>query len=301
MNDTVTCDELKTRIGKGAVVVDVMTPEDYATGHIAGAKNACIYEMVFLDRIAEFAPDRETELVVYDATGSTRAAEVARERLLLAGYGNVCVLSGGLSAWCAAALPLETGEGVVAAKPVLQDGFYRIDTENSRLEWIGRNLGKRHYGSIGVQQGELFFADGRLTSGSIVLDMKTIANTDLQDKTWRDMLNRHLKSDDFFAVERFPTASFTLTVWEAQEGAPPEAPNGVAAGNLTLRDVTRPISFPAIVAPQTDGSIKAHAAFDIDRTLWNACYGSCRLFERLGMHLVHDMVSLELFVVARRE
>lgn len=300
MNITISCKDLKERLTAGALAVDVMTPEDYAACHLSGAKNACIYEMVFLDRIAECVPDRNSELVVYDTTGTTRAAEVARERLLQAGYVNVSILKGGLSAWRDAGLPVEMGEGTIVAEPVLQDGAYRIDAENSRLEWIGRSLNNRHYGRIAVQRGELFIAGGRMSSGSIVFDMNTIENLDLQDPTWRDMLIRHLKSDDFFAVERFPTASFTLTGWEAQEGASPEAPNGIVAGDLSVRDVTRSISFPAIVAPQQDGSIKAHAAFDIDRTLWNVCYGSCRLFERLGMHLVHDIITLELFVLARQ-
>lgn len=300
MNVTISCEELKERLAAGALAVDVMTPEDYAACHLSGAKNACIYEMIFLDRVAECVPDRNSELVVYDATGTTRAAEVARERLLQAGYVNVSILKGGLSAWRDAGLPVEMGEGTIVAEPVLQDGAYRIDAENSRLEWIGRSLNNRHYGRIAVQRGELLIAGGRLSSGSIVFDMNTIENLDLQDPTWRDMLIRHLKSDDFFAVERFPTASFTLTGWEVQEGASPEAPNGIVAGDLSIRDVTRPISFPAIVAPQQDGSIKAHAAFDIDRTLWNVCYGSCRLFERLGMHLVHDIITLELFVLARQ-
>ena len=68
------------------------------------------------------------------------------------------------------------------------------------------------------------------------------------------------RNDDFFAVKRFPTASFRLTGWEVQEGASPEAPNGIDTGNLTIRDVSRPISFPAIVAPQTDGGVKAHSS-----------------------------------------
>jgi hypothetical protein len=76
-------------------------------------------------------------------------------------------------------------------------------------------------------------------------------------------------------------------------------PNGHVTGNLTIRDVTRPITFPAVISAQGDGSIKAHAAFDLDRTLWNICYGSGKLYERLGMHLVHDLISLELFLVAR--
>jgi hypothetical protein len=53
------------------------------------------------------------------------------------------------------------------------------------------------------------------------------------------------------------------------------------------------------MSQEDDGSIKAHAALDIDRTFWNVRYGSGKLYERLGMHLVHDLISLELFVVAR--
>lgn len=298
MNAIVSCSEVIRRIDAGAVVIDVMTPEEYAIRHLAGAQNACIYEMVFLDHMAEHVPDRNTELIVYDATGTTRSAELARERLLQAGYTHVSVLAGGLAAWCAAGLPVE-GNELICVEPALRDGSYRIDVEKSTLEWVGRNLNKRHSGSIAVQAGELVIAGGKLAAGTIVLDMTAISNADLQDPGWRDMLIRHLISDDFFAVERYPTASFTLNRWDAQPGASPEAPQGTVTGELTIRDVTRAISFPATVAPQPDGSIQAHAAFDIDRTLWNVCYGSCRLFEHLGMHLVHDMISLELFVVAR--
>lgn len=300
MYSTLTCNELKQRIENGAVVIDVMTPEEYAAGHLQGAKNACIYEIVFLDRIAEYAPNHETELIVYDATGTTRTAGVAQDRLLKAGYTNVSVLTGGLFAWREVGLPIEIGQTTIDFELSLRDGTYRIDVEQSRLEWIGRNLNKRHYGRINIQNGELIIAGGRLAAGGIVLDMKSISDLDLQDPLWHDMLIAHLKSDDFFAVERFPTASFKLTGWVKQEGAPLEAPNGVATGDLSIRDVTRSITFPAILAPQADGSIKAHAAFDIDRTLWKACYGSGKLFERLGMHLVHDIISLELFVVAHK-
>jgi polyisoprenoid-binding protein YceI len=186
------------------------------------------------------------------------------------------------------------------AEAQLQDGTYLIDTGKSVLEWIGRNLNNRHYGHITIQDGEVVVQGGNPVAGRIVLDMNSIDNIDLQDQGWRDMLIAHLKSVDFFSVAQYPTALFRLTVWEDQEGVLPEARNGKVAGELTIKDVTRPISFTAIVAPQADGSIKAHAAFDIDRTLWNVCYGSCKLFERLGMHMVHDIISLELFIVARK-
>lgn len=301
MNSTLQSKEVQQRVDAGAMVIDVMTPEDYAACHVAGAQNACIYEMVFLARIAECVPDRNTELIVYDATGATRTAELARDRLREAGYTKVSLLSGGLAAWREAGLPVEKGEVSATVAGTLVDGTYRIDVEKSRVEWIGRSLVSRHFGRINILEGALIFVAGRLTASQIVFDMESMTNLDLEDPDYRDLLISHLKSDDFFAVKRFPTAALTLTGWQPQGEASPQAPNGIMKGELTIKDTTRPISFPAIVAPQEDGSIKAHAAFDIDRTLWNVCYGSGRLFERLGMHLVQDLISLELFVIANRD
>ncbi len=292
--------EMQQHVDAGAVVIDVMTPEDYAACHIAGAQNACIYEMVFLERVAKFAPDRDTELIVYDATGTTRTAEVARERLRTAGYTRVYILSGGLAAWRAAGLPVEQGAKTAEDEDTLQDGTYAVDTENSRVEWIGRSLVSRHCGRIALLKGELTVAAGMLSAGQVVLDMHSITNLDLTDPDYRDLLITHLKSDDFFAVAHFPTASLTLTGWDEQRDAASGAPNGMVTGDLTIKDVTRSIRFPATLAPHQEGGIKVHAAFDIDRTLWNVSYGSGRLFERLGMHWVHDLISLELFVIANK-
>ncbi|WP_224982992.1 YceI family protein [Geomonas agri] len=297
---TTTCAQLKELLTSGALVIDVMTPEDYAACHLTGAHNACIYEMVFLDRIAELVPDWNTELILYDATGSSLTAEVARERLVQAGYHHVSVLEGGLAAIKDAGFPVAAGTEVCGDAAVA-DGSYVIDVQKSTLEWIGRNLNNRHHGTIAMQSGELVMRGGRLTAGSIVLDMTSIENRDQQDPYWRDLLVRHLKSEDFFAVERFPTATFRLTRWETENADFSEAPEGTVIGELTIRGVTRPVGFPAVVAPQPDGSVKAHAHFDIDRTLWDAGYGSAKLYERLGMHLVHDLVTLELFILALRK
>lgn len=300
MNAIMSSSEAKQFMDTGAVVIDVMPPEDYAACHVAGAKNACVYEVVFLERIIETVPDRNTELIVYDATGATKAAEVARDRLLQAGYPRVFILAGGLSAWNKGGFPVERGVDVTLPERAPDDGAYRIDIENSRLEWIGRNLNNRHIGQLAILEGDLVITDGVPSTGRIIVDMHSLTNFDLQDASYRDMLISHLKSDDFFAVDRFPTASLTLNGWEAHADVFPEAPSGIATGELIIKGITRPVRFPAIVAPQPDGSIKIHAAFDIDRTLWGVLYGSCKYFERLGMHLVHDIVSVELFAMARK-
>ncbi len=299
MNATVTASELQKLITAGSVcVIDVLLPEDFECRHIPGAGNACVYEMVFLEKAVECAPDRDKAVVVYDASGTTLAARTAKEKLERAGYRKVAILEGGLQAWQAAGFAVESN----AAAPTLTvlDGVYRIDVEKSAVEWIGRNINNRHHGRISLSAGEVVMANGRPVSGRFELDMNTISNLDLQDEGWRGMLHRHLSSDDFFDVEHFPAATFELRGAAAIAGTTPGTPNVEIAGSLTIKGKTRSICFPAIIAAQEDGTVKAQAALDLDRTLWNVCYGSGKLYERLGMHLVNDLISIELFIVAQK-
>lgn len=298
MNATIPADELLQLISSGSVcLIDVLLPEDFAARHIAGAANACVYEMVFLERVAACVPDRDMAVVVYDDSGTTLAARTAREKMERAGYRNVAILEGGLQAWQAAGYAVEA-RGPYSQAAMAGAGVYQVDTEKSVVEWIGRNINNRHYGRIAISGGDIVLANGLPVSGRFELDMTTITNLDLQDEGWRGMLHRHLKSEDFFDVERYPTATFELRGASAIAGSTPGTPNVEIAGSLTIKETTLPICFAAIIAPQEDGTLKAHAALDLDRTLWNVCYGSGKLYERLGMHLVNDLISVELFIVA---
>jgi polyisoprenoid-binding protein YceI len=129
--------------------------------------------------------------------------------------------------------------------------------------------------------------------------MTSITNTDLADKDLNSLLIRHLKSDDFFDVERYPEANFELTEGGPLVGATPGSPNYFIRGKLTIKGITKEFSIPAVIVPGENGGIKAHAYFDIDRTEWNVLYGSGKLFERLGMHLVNDLISLELIITTK--
>ncbi|GFO53381.1 sulfurtransferase [Geomonas sp. Red276] len=299
--ERVSCAQVVALQKVGAVLLDVMTPEDYACCHISGASNACIYEVVFLERVKEAVPDPTSAVVVYDASGSTRAGTLAVERLRQAGYEMVYLLEGGLAAWFGAGLPVKGTGTDGRSEPALADGRYRIDSERSSLEWIGRNFNNRHHGRIPIIEGSLAVRGQGVAEGRVVADMAGISNFDLQDPAWHDLLIAHLKSDDFFAVDRFPTAEFRLTTWEPGRASSVEVLDGAATGELTIRDVTRRIVFPASLAPQPDGTVKAHALLEIDRTLWNVGYGSAKWYERLGMHLVHDLITIELFLCAVRE
>jgi polyisoprenoid-binding protein YceI len=297
MNATISAHELQQLITSGSVsLIDVLLPEDFACRHIVGAGNACVYEMVFLDRIAECVPDRDRSVVVYDDSGTTLAARTAREKLVRAGYRKVAILEGGLQAWQAAGFEVESS-AQFSQSATIRDGVYSIDVNKSVVEWSGRNINNRHHGRIAVSGGEVVMSNGLPVSGRFVLDMNTITNVDLQDEGWRGMLLSHLKSEDFFDVERYPTATFELSGAAAIAETTPGTPNVEIVGSLTIKETARSIRFPAIIAAQEDGGLKAQAAFDLDRTLWNVCYGSGKLYERLGMHLVNDLISIELFIV----
>ena len=301
MATTITCQELNKRLagGDSLFVIDVLPSEEYATRHLPGAFNACVYEMVFQSNIAKLAPDHAVTLVLYDDSGTTMAATTAREKLLSAGYMDVRVLTGGLAAWAAAGYPVELAKPL-PLRPVLKDGIYRLDPSASVLEWIGRNINNRHYGRIPIKSGEVVISNGELSLGEITLEMSGISNLDLQDEDYRQMLVNHLKSDDFFAIDRYPVASIVMRSWQPIVGATPGTPDHNVQGELTIKGVTRPLTFQVSLALQEDGTLKAQAAFDIDRTAWNITYGSGRLFEKLGMHLVHDRIDIEFFIIARR-
>lgn len=300
MTATITVEDLKRLLEEDdALLIDVMLPEDYAQRHIEGATPACVYEMVFLDRIMELAPDKERPLVVYDSSGTTLAARTAREKLLRAGYHKVAVLEGGLRAWQAAGCAVAYAEETLSV-PTVAEGTYLIDAAQSVVEWTGRNINNRHYGRIAIASGEVVLEKGLPISGRFELDMTTITNLDLQDEGWRAMLLRHLNSDDFFDVVQYPTATFTLIGSTPRAACTPGTPNTEISGSLTIKETSRLISFPAVIAIQEDGSIKAQAELSFDRTLWDVCYGSGKLYERLGMHLVNDLVSVELFITARK-
>ena len=278
-------------------IIDVLLPEHYQTHHIPGAVNACVYEIAFLDTVQGLVPDKTAPIVVYDTSKHSQASTCAAKKLEDNGYGNVCDLSAGLEGWLAAGLPLEPKGAQIAEAPRLVDRTYRIDCEKSQVTWIGRNLSGRHVGTLAISQGELTIAQGQLTGGRIVIDMKSLNNIDLQQEDYRSMLISHLLSEDFFEVARYPNAEARLNGWRPIPEATPGRANYLIDADLTIKGITHPVQFAAVIAPQTDG-VKAQASLDIDRTAWNVTYGSGRLFEMLGMHLVNDLVTLEFFLVA---
>ncbi|RMZ58923.1 YceI family protein [Chryseobacterium nematophagum] len=127
---------------------------------------------------------------------------------------------------------------------------YTLDTLNSKVEWKGYKIFKSentsHFGDIKFESGDVTIKDGKLESGKFVADMNSLTSMDLKDDAEKlGKLNNHLKSGDFFEVEKFPTASYEITkVTSVSEGDY----NTLLDGNLTIKGITKPVQFKANVS-----------------------------------------------------
>jgi rhodanese-related sulfurtransferase/polyisoprenoid-binding protein YceI len=291
----------RMKMSPAPVLIDVRLDEDYLTEHLPDAMNNCVYEVSFSERMSEVAPRRDVAVCVYGAAADSHEARMAAEKLSRAGYGEVLELRVGLEGWKSAGLEVKT-ESQAAAKPsnpAPLDDWSEIDLTESKVEWVGRNLLNKHNGQIGIKNGKLHFVRGALDRGEVTLDMRAIVCHDLAGDPLHDVLITHLQSDDFFDTELYPEANFAITLTEAIPQATPGAPNLKVHGELTLKNVARPMEFLATTGMTPEGKAAAQASLAIDRTLWKVLYGSGKFFRNLGGHLVNDMIELQLRIVTR--
>ncbi len=153
---------------------------------------------------------------------------------------------------------------------------YQVDPA-STVVWTGYKPTGKHDGSFAVSNGSLVVNQGGLEGGSFTIDINSLQNIDLEnDAENKTKLEGHLKSPDFFDVAKFPTASFAITSVEPYTAGNdnsvklPDATH-LIIGNLTLKDSTKNISFPAKVT-LADNKLTANADFVIDRTQWGMKY-----------------------------
>jgi polyisoprenoid-binding protein YceI/rhodanese-related sulfurtransferase len=289
--------------GRDMILIDTLPSEHYEKVHLPESRNACVYQVTFPDQVQAIVAGREADIVVYGSSDASMDAATAAEKLTRLGYEKVHALKGGLTAWRNAGYPLAGQDpGAVddaTAGLSFEDGLYQVDTEQSLVEWAGRNPNVKHYGTIGLTEGAITLKDGEM-GGTFEIDMGSIKNMDLEGDPLQPVLIRHLMSDDFFFVERFPKGVFTIQSGKPGEAPTLTSPNYRVSGLLELRGVRHEIHFPVTLSRLTEGGITAEAHFDMDRTRWNIIYGSSRFYEHLGMHAVFDPISFQLRIVAAK-
>lgn len=173
-----------------------------------------------------------------------------------------------------------------------------LDTKESVIKWTGKKVTGQHNGRVGLKSGGVVFKGGELTGGSFEADMTTITVDDLKDPGYNAKLTGHLNSADFFETEKHPTASFKTTKVTPKPGAAVGQPTHDITGDLTIKGITHPVSFPVRVEKKA-GRAEAKGTMTVDRTLYNIKYGSGKFFQGLGDKAIHDEFTLELELVAK--
>ena len=158
----------------------------------------------------------------------------------------------------------------------------QVNVKESQVNWTGHKVTGQHDGTITLKEGSLEFDGATLTGGAFTMDMTSINTTDLEGE-YKTKLDGHLKADDFFGTDKFPTATLKFTKVEALGS------DYAVTGDLTIKGITKPVTFKMNVTKNT-----ATAALKIDRTKYDIKYGSASFFDNLQDKAIYDEFDLNV-------
>lgn len=162
---------------------------------------------------------------------------------------------------------------------------HSFSAADSKLEFIGAKVTGSHDGSFKEFTGSVDLVEGDLTKSSVNVEIKMASLAIEPEK-----LAGHLKTSDFFDVEKFPTAKFVSTSVKAggDKGA-----SHTVTGNLTMRGTEKSISFPATIKVEGD-TVSVNAEFAINRKDFGIVYPG------KPDDLIKDEVAIKLTIAAKK-
>jgi polyisoprenoid-binding protein YceI len=171
-----------------------------------------------------------------------------------------------------------------------------VDPAKSTMTWNAKKVGGEHSGNVKIAKGVINVESDKLVGGNFVMDMTSITDTDITNETFNKKLTDHLKSEDFFSVEKHPTSTFKITKAAPIAGAKTGEANYTITGDLTIKGITHPVTFPATVKV-SGNSAEATARFDVDRTKWDIKYRAA-IIGTAADKIIEDTFTIDLKVVA---
>lgn len=159
----------------------------------------------------------------------------------------------------------------------------KIDASKSTIEWLAKKVTGQHNGIVNFKEGSLVFKGKKLKGGTFTVDMTSLTATDLTGE-WLGKLNGHLKADDFFGTEKFPTSTLVFKKISAKV-----VNVYTVTADLTIKGITKPVTFDITVNGNTASTI-----FNVDRTKYDIKYGSKSFFESIGDKAISDEFELKV-------
>lgn len=171
---------------------------------------------------------------------------------------------------------------------------YKANVAESTITWLGSKPTGSHNGVVSLQNGVFDIENGTIKAGEFTIDMTAISCSDLEAGNGKEKLEGHLKSADFFDVEKFPTAKFVVTSSEAKDG------KVHITGNLTLKDVTKSITIPATITEDGEFATLKSDTFSVDRTDFGVTYSSKKFDAALKDKFINDLMEMSLDIKAKK-
>lgn len=168
-----------------------------------------------------------------------------------------------------------------------QKNNLKIAVNSSSINWEGKKIVGGHVGTINLQSGQIAIEKNKIVGGEFTIDMPSMICTDAAK------LTNHLKNEDFFDVNKYPTAKFVITKVDNSKANPE------LTGNLTIKDKTKSISFPITVNNISENGIEAEANnVKVNRLDFDIRYGSASFFADLGNRAIADEFILHIKIKA---
>ncbi|MCK8481583.1 YceI family protein [Psychroserpens algicola] len=194
-----------------------------------------------------------------------------------------------------------TSDAEAAAVSESTSQKYTVNVSESAIHWKGFKPTGTHTGTINLDNGIFKTDDGKLQSGTFLIDMKSITVTDLESGNGKESLEAHLmgtvegKEGDFFNVTKFPTAAFEITGTESIAAGKTRL-----SGNLSMVGQKHNISFPVTITNENDMMTIESDSFTIDRTTWGINFKSKSVFDNIGEKFINDDMELKIIVKAKK-
>jgi polyisoprenoid-binding protein YceI len=167
-----------------------------------------------------------------------------------------------------------------------------VVTGDSKVTWTGTKVVGFHQGIIKIKSGFVKIKEQKLIGGEFIIDMNSITCTDIPDSDPipKRKLENHLKSEAFFDVAKFPTASFKITEVRVHPDNPVKY---LLLGDLTIKGITKRWKIEVEPSTQTEKLFIAQAEIRFDRQQFGVAY------KGIKDELVHDIVRLNVILKAR--
>ena len=172
-------------------------------------------------------------------------------------------------------------------------GSYNLLADSSKVAWLGTELTtKTHFGSLRAQSGKLEIDKNGEVVGDIIINMQSIIVEDLKGRS-KEVLEKHLNSDDFFGTNNFPTATLVFKSLNRYNGEGGHIFNG----DLTIKGITNEVEFSAKLIKQTP-LLHAVGKLVFDRSKYNVRFRSGSFFDNLGDKLILDDIEIDINLIA---